>query len=300
MKKPFISFILFLSVISSFSQPYTLTCNVYGSPDVFPEFLGTNFYINGDMQDYSGCGTIPAIHVAIIDTVNCLSWETCYEDSVGNFIDTNSIYGHQNECGVCRMRPERYFSFLLDWSEADQVFYLDTLLRNPIITGKYLLIYSWQYIDRDYIMATEPDVYSALTDLGATNALLQADSVPIIFFTKAGFPATSVELIGNGPEDSLQLTAFICNSTVSSFSQKEMESFIEIFPNPADDHFTIRSSSEMERVEVYDMPGKKVVSVNPMCNTYSFPAINFPPGMYHVSITGKNKFTTTKKIIVTR
>jgi len=108
MKKQILFLTLFFSITFSFAQPDTLKCNVYGNPNNGAEFYGTNWFINSDIQDYSGCGSFyPAIHVAIIDTATCESWGTyncmALTGSCGSctMLNSNHRFGNLNDsCGV--------------------------------------------------------------------------------------------------------------------------------------------------------------------------------------------------------
>ncbi|MFZ5553766.1 MAG: T9SS type A sorting domain-containing protein [Bacteroidota bacterium] len=279
MKKPFISFILFFSAISSFSQPDTLTCNVYGNADTGPGYNGTNYYINSELQDYSGCGaTYPAIHVAIIDTNTCEAWGTynCPNTDWSCtcvMVNPNNQFGNLNNgCGSCRARVEKYFIYQLDPSNPQQFYALDSLLSNDTLGGVYFLVYTWLYADRDAIMSVDPGIYTALANLGASTALTQADSVPFIFFAKEGDPSSAMEVIGTHPEDTISLQALICNQSSVNINTQYRQFSINIFPNPSDGKSFIEYSSEENlEVLVHDLFGRKIR------------AISLPPGIHQKS-----------------
>lgn len=81
----------------------------------------------------------------------------------------------------------------------------------------------------------------------------------------------------------------------SSLSVNDVTSFnVSLFPNPANNHITVKSNNfEVSSVNVYDLLGKLVVQEN---TKDRIDISNLRKGMYFVEITSGNK-SVTKKII---
>ncbi|MEO0403442.1 MAG: C25 family cysteine peptidase, partial [Bacteroidota bacterium] len=129
-----------------------LKCTVYGSPENSFELLDTRYQINLDVQDYSGCGLAPAIHVAVLDSATFAPWETNY-----NGLHPENDFGNLMDCSNSRNRTEKYFIF--QQSDPSQMQGLVDLLDNQIEDGHHLLVYSWQYVDYDSWEANAPGLF---------------------------------------------------------------------------------------------------------------------------------------------
>lgn len=182
-----------------------LFCRVYGNANTNFESLDTHYRIDLDIQDYSGCGVQPAIHVAIIDSVSLAPWQSNYD---GQFPQWD--FGNLMTCTNSRQRPEKYFIFRQN--SADQLSALDNLLNNEIPDGNYLLVYSWRYVSYDDWEDNAPQLFNTFESLGATQIGAAQDSVPFIFFRKMGDDASTVEIYGQDIDDVIELQADLSGS----------------------------------------------------------------------------------------
>ena len=88
-------------------------------------------------------------------------------------------------------------------------------------------------------------------------------------------------------------TEYIAEPTLG-VSEVEMESQINIYPNPTKGIVSIHSNFEIDKVEVYSVLGEKVAEFN---NTSRLDISQFTSGLYFLKITSDKK-TITKKIIL--
>jgi hypothetical protein len=68
---------------------------------------------------------------------------------------------------------------------------------------------------------------------------------------------------------------------------------IKIYPNPTADSATIRMKDGLEKYEIYNMSGQKMLEGNSMTVSMN----HFVPGTYLIKILTKNQKTVTEKII---
>ncbi|MBS7785922.1 T9SS type A sorting domain-containing protein [Flavobacterium sp. CYK-55] len=79
-----------------------------------------------------------------------------------------------------------------------------------------------------------------------------------------------------------------------SVNEKQM---IEIFPNPCQGFFTVKSAAELTEVSVYNLSGSKITSVKPSNSTQEIQVSDLSVGVYLVELKSDNQ-TEWKKIIV--
>lgn len=89
----------------------------------------------------------------------------------------------------------------------------------------------------------------------------------------------------------------IIPKTESSLSAEELSEHCNILPNPATTYAKVLSRYKIERLEVFDMQGKKVEEINVNDYEYYIGVQNYNKGTYLVNIVTQ-KGTTTKKMIV--
>jgi len=74
---------------------------------------------------------------------------------------------------------------------------------------------------------------------------------------------------------------------------KDASANIKIYPNPTADSVTIRMKERLEKYEIYNMSGQKMLEGSSMTVSMN----NFVPGTYLIKILTKNQKTVTEKII---
>ncbi|MDH5296775.1 MAG: C25 family cysteine peptidase, partial [Nitrospirota bacterium] len=176
----------------------TLKCDVYGNPSTSQEVLGTRYQLDLDVQDYSGCGSSPALMVAVIDSVSLQPWESNYNNT-----HPENDFGNLMDCSISRARPEKYFIFRQNNQEELEGF--ADMVENHVPDGDYLLIYTWKYANYTGWSEASPAVFDVFEGLGAEQIGVAADSVPFIYFVKKGHPETKVELYGDAIDADLFL-----------------------------------------------------------------------------------------------
>lgn len=189
-----------------------LDCSVYGNADVWPEFSGTNWMLDNDLQDYSGCGSFyHDIHVGVIDPINLEAWGSynCVpgSGSCGSCTMANSDhrYGNQNDsCGTCRNRVEKYFIFRTDDPTVGyQRDSLVSMVNNKIPDGHYILIYSWLYADYSY---WTPQMFAMMSSLGADSIYAGRPNEPFIVLARKGDPSFTKVITGDSIDAFISLS----------------------------------------------------------------------------------------------
>ncbi len=178
-----------------------MKCEVYGNANSTYESLATLYQIGLAVQDYGGYGYSPsALMVAVIDSSNFLPWESNY-----NGLNPTHEYGNTLVSANARGRAERYFIF--QQNDAAQLQGFADMILNEVPLGNYLLIYSWQYAEKNKWNLLAPEVVDAFEFLGADQLLASPDSVPFIYFVQLGHPETKQEAVGTAIDDHLILNA---------------------------------------------------------------------------------------------
>ena len=85
------------------------------------------------------------------------------------------------------------------------------------------------------------------------------------------------------------------NTTTVNISETNNE--LSIFPIPATDFITLNSSDIINKIEIFDVSGKNILSQNLNSNDINVNTQNLTNGIYFIKIQTSNT-TTTKKIII--
>lgn len=186
---------------------YSLRIYTEGQPNA-STYRACGYYFNNSPQEYDGCGTSPAVMVAILDSISLVPWSTCDNNfgQLNTFVHdpTSGPCGTLSARGTgsCRQRPENYFIFRYDIPAQMTAF---QNLINSVPNGNYILMYSWftaQY------SAADPLFYSTVNSLGFNTGSL-GDNTPYAYFLQKGFPATRTEAHAGTSTDSLTLSTLI-------------------------------------------------------------------------------------------
>ncbi len=246
-----------------------LYCNVYGNATTQAEKDSTAYYLDGSMQEYNGCDSMPALHVVVIDSLTCEPWGTYYSGQ-----NPNNRFGNENDDGGCRPRVEKFFVYKQD--NVAQIDSFEALIQNFVPFGAYLLIYSWQYMDFTNWGAS---TFIPLNNLGFSGIMTAPDSVPCILFVRHGMPATAIELYGTTINDTLELNT-VLNCLYDGIKENREPEEIVIYPNPATNQFNISGIVEYPaEISLYDLTGSQVLS-RIIYNNEPVQVNNFPPGLY--------------------
>lgn len=285
------------SLLQSFSQSDTVYCQVFGNSSDAGEWNSTNWSINGEIQDYSGCGSpsvYPSIHVAVIDKFTCESWGTynCEQGSgiCGNCVMLNADHqfgNENNDCGICRTRVEKYFIFRQN--DASSMAYLDTMLTNPILNGHYLLMYSFNSTDFDFINSNYPNTVQICQNLGFVN-IVTTDSIrPFIYFAEVGNASSAIEVYGSTlPGSFISLSAPFTACATNETDENSID--FTIYPTILRNGEFINVS--LDEIEIYNLNGNLVQQSNSSSEKYHIS--NLAPGIYILKIRKGNNLINQK------
>lgn len=177
----------------SFKEIY---CDVYSNATNPTNRVFTLWGFDGSWEEYGACSSNPALHVAIIDDLSLNAWGSRAYPSgtcgVGPLVNPNNDFGNANDSCTCRVREEKYFIF--NQNNPAELDSLTSLLNNPILQDKYLLIYAMQSTTYS---TWPPGLFTAMTNIGATTigSGTAQDSVSFIYFTQVGNLSISNEII---------------------------------------------------------------------------------------------------------
>jgi len=189
------------------------SCYLYGNSNSNFESLDTRYQIGLEIQDYSGCGNPPAIHVAVVDPITLLPWET-------NYLGMHPEYDFGNllTCTNSRARPEKYFIFRQN--NESQLIALADMLSNSVPDGHFLLVYSWKYATYDNWDLYAPELAQVFADMGVPQIGAGQDSVTFIFFQQKGNPESTILQYGSTIDDYLELQTAL----IGTFGNGQMNS----------------------------------------------------------------------------
>lgn len=170
--------------IDFFSGLKSIKCDVTGNS------TEAEYFIDFESQDYAGCTLTEAFHVAVIDPITLIPWETRY-----NGQNPENFFGNANDNGSCRPRTESYFIFRQN--NLDQMNGFRNMVQNEVPDGHIILIYTWQHTRPDYWPTFLPDFSDIFSGLGANTIPNVTEQVPFILIGVKGQPETMVEAVGD-------------------------------------------------------------------------------------------------------
>lgn len=169
--------------------------------------IQNNYFMELDWIDGMGCQLVPALHVAVIDPATFTPWGTRRQGA-----NPNNYFGNANDGdlgGPCAgTRVYRYFSFQMN--NGPQLTGLRDMLQNSIPQGHYVLMWTYLRLNKDGMdQFGPPDLYTTFDQLGATGISAGPDSIPYIFFTVMGDPATAQQIAGDSLTASIDLSVWL-------------------------------------------------------------------------------------------
>jgi hypothetical protein len=80
------------------------------------------------------------------------------------------------------------------------------------------------------------------------------------------------------------------NPCEASVDVKEVQSDFKLYPNPTNGIFTVNSidGSAIQTLDIYDVAGRRVMSVNPLRSNVTMDITELPRGMYTIQLRGEN------------
>lgn len=169
-----------------------LKANVWDNGTSYIGNIGTEYFIDNQMQEYALCTFAPALHVAVIDPVTLKPWLTRHSSTPANL---THFYGNINDNGGCRNRSEKYFIFLQN--SAQQLSNFQNMM-NSVPDGYYILVYATMnanYTNWDLFESQlSESMYQTFQNLGSDSIVPGRENRAFIFFTQKGNPALANEI----------------------------------------------------------------------------------------------------------
>lgn len=294
MKKHLLLPLVLISTIFTYAQTnHTLNSLTYGSPAV-NQFNEIGYYIDGAVAEYDGCGIVPSIMIALIDSCTCELLSDCNLDygQVNQF--TSSDCTLQNTTlWSCRPRPSFHFQFALN--DPNAIDGMNDLL-NSATSCNYILAYTWL----TYPYSTlSPAFKNGFINLGATAINTLPDNAPYIFFCKKGDLTSVQEVVGFNATDTLTLnTSYNCATTgVSGIDLQEM---IDVYPNPATSGFLIKNLQAEKDVQlnISDQVGQIVYTEILSGKKEHLINAGLSSGIYFINVKIDSKVLTRKIVVL--
>jgi len=151
--------------------------------------------IDGGIQAWGSCLAYPALNVAVIDSIELLSWSSDKQN-----------FGQRNypSCGGF---PSRVMVFTSNTAGGLQSF---SQMIDSVDDGHYILVQSFMSA---YFEQWDEELLQKMEDLGASQVRYIPSNYPYIFFAKKGYPETAKEEIGSSPTDYIDLYADLIGKT---------------------------------------------------------------------------------------
>lgn len=252
-----------------------------GQHQMTSEVRGNNYFQTFwtkdlEMMEGGGCGTPPALNVAVVDPFDFTAWLTRY-NGIGRY------YGNVNDNGACKSRQERSFVFRQAYQA--QLEGIADMLTNQIPDGHYVMIYTFLRLMRDSLI--DSPAMDALHGLGADHLYNGdvPDGVPYIFFCKKGDLSSVQEVWGDTVIDVINTTAYMqLNSRSGSITGPRSNTALsweslswKMLPQQAYDSTRVEltgvgpSGIEQPLLEVPGYAGE--VDLQPLFNASQFPQL---------------------------
>jgi hypothetical protein len=178
-----------------------LSCKTFSAPPGLrpsdADLYATQYMLDAEVVEYAGCTYAPAIHIAVIDSLNLEPWGKYWVDNTQTppvVYNPNHQFGNANNASSCRDQLERYFIFRS--GNAAQMAGLKNMLQTGIPDGHYVL--AWTWIRGNFQSLADTGVISAFEALGADSIRFLPDHKAWIFFAQKGNAASASEVISPG------------------------------------------------------------------------------------------------------
>ncbi len=185
-----------------------LTAKTYSNSDI-SHLFATEYKLDSDLQDYGGCSFIPAIHVAVIDSLTLQPWGTFWTDPQNVQYNPTHSFNNANDNHNCQDNIDKFFIFRTN--DATQMIGLDTLL-NRVPKGNYIV--AWTWLQGNFQSWANNSAMNTFQTLGADSIATLGDTRSWIFFAKKGYPNTKIELMnqGQGANEELLISTPLVNN----------------------------------------------------------------------------------------
>jgi len=141
---------------------------------------------------------------------------------------------------------------------------------------------------------TNLDVTAMVQQMAATN-----NYGFLLRLTNETYYANMLFASGNNPDSSRHPKLEICYSFPTAINEIINNQELEIFPNPCNGEFTLRTENiVMNAVEIFNAPGKKVFETAVVRNgDYQVLNADLSPGIYFVKVSSSNKSWIEKLVV---
>ncbi len=183
----------------------SLRVTTLGNPQSVTEYNEVGYWLNNSPVEDNGCDVIPAVMVAVLDSISLKPWSTCEYNfgQINTFtLSSGSTCDDPQGTGSCRQRPENYFIFR--YGNPGDMADLQAMI-NSVPSGNYIIIYSWFTYPYS---AADPAFYNTLTGLGFNTAALQ-DNTPFVYFSRKNLAGSQEELHGINSNDTISFTELL-------------------------------------------------------------------------------------------
>lgn len=168
-----------------------LYCSTKGSASNDNDYKLVKLTLDGGMQAWGCCGATPAINIAVIDSLELQSWTS----DAANF-------GHRNY-PTCSGIATKQFNFT---SQSAQELQGMAAMLDSVENGNYIILQTFRY---GYFDSWDNSVFEACENVGANFIRSVPNNYPYIFFVKKGYPHTAIEVMGNSPNELIEIYADI-------------------------------------------------------------------------------------------
>ncbi|HPF94905.1 MAG TPA: T9SS type A sorting domain-containing protein, partial [Tenuifilaceae bacterium] len=132
-----------------------------------------------------------------------------------------------------------------------------------------------------------------VTDASGIATFQLVDGTYAYGVTKEGYEPGSGEIVVDGADVSEAVELVL----ISSVGSEAMNS-LAIFPNPAAEFFNIASARKIATVRVFNVTGQEVLTISDINEEkYTVNTSMLNNGIYIVSVTDNNGFTSSKRIV---
>ncbi|HLP92643.1 MAG TPA: M4 family metallopeptidase [Saprospiraceae bacterium] len=119
--------------------------------------------------------------------------------------------------------------------------------------------------------------------------------ITLSFYTEIGkYPFVDASLA----TDDVVLLDNLRFSTMVKTEEPKEQSFLKIFPNPAEFQVQIESGLTMQQIQILDIQGRSISTIHTESKLYQLPLTDLAKGIYIISVTQENGAQITQKLVV--
>ncbi|PKR80640.1 hypothetical protein CW751_09735 [Brumimicrobium salinarum] len=165
-------------------QQTEVSAQVYDNANSVAKYNATLWQLNGQNAEYGLCTTTPSLHVGVVGPSSTEPWGT-----FNNGVNSDHQFGNVNNGASCRNRIEYYFIFRQNSTAQLQAF--ENMIENEVPNGHYLVIYTTGRALYNQWQSLYPNLFTTLSNLGATGISPTAPERAFILIVKKGDPSSA-------------------------------------------------------------------------------------------------------------